>query len=98
MPFPQLGLVHAPPLQIWPLPQEVPASSGAPRSHFWPVAPFGPFTGVQVAAPLQGSVLLQLSGFVVHENMQVGSQPEPGRFWPDPKSHCSLPKMTPSPQ
>ncbi len=99
VPFPQLALVHCPPLQTRPFaPHEVPSGGGAPFVHFWPLSPFGPVTELHVAVPAQTLLLMQLFGLVVHENLQSVSQPDPGRFLPAPKSHCSPLLTTPSPQ
>jgi hypothetical protein len=94
MPSPQTACAQTPPLQISPVPHDVPASSGVPAEQVWfawhvdIVLQLLPL--LQAVSPRIGSPAMQ-----THEQLAVhGSFIVP--FF-DPSSHSSFPSTTPSP-
>jgi hypothetical protein len=96
VPLPQSAPTQTPFWQVLFVPQLVPFASGVPAAHFWPVWPLT-ITELHDSTPLHGFMSSHEFGFVVHENLQVGSQPEPTVFMPAPKSQSSPGSTIPLP-
>src|SRR4051812_28496604 len=95
-PSPQAVALHAPPMQMRPLPQLVPLASGTPAVHFCPAWPLT-MTALHASTPLHAFPSLHEFGLAMQENLQLASQPVPAPFCM-PKSQSSPTSLAPLPQ